>query len=184
MADAPLARYRAPALVFAGFLGVVAASAAVLFVSKLGGTPARLAEHYRGAAESFRAPRSLEGLLEVAVPHLLAIPLVLFAASHVVGWARGVGRRTYRALVALSFGAALTGIASGFAVRFVAAELAWVKWAAFAALELTLLAWAGLLARVFLRTRSASAAVVAAGADAGSVTGGAPARRAAAPPRR
>lgn len=151
MADGALARHRGPALVFAAFLVAVAGSAAVLFVAKLGGTPAGVAEHYRGAAESFRAPRSLEGLLEVAVPHLLAIPLVLFAASHVVGWARGVGRWAYRTLVAVSFGAALAGIASGFAIRFVAAELAWVKVAAFAALEAALLAWAGLLARVFLR---------------------------------
>jgi len=149
--EGPLVRYRAPALAFAGSLVLLAATAAVLFVAKLGGTPARLAARYRGAEEAFRAPATLDGLLEVAIPHLLAIPLVLFAASHVVGWARGVGRWTYHALVAVSFGAALAGVASGFAIRFVAAELAWVKLVAFAALELALLAWAALLARVFLR---------------------------------
>jgi hypothetical protein len=144
-----LARYRAPALAFAGYLLLIAVSAAVLFVEKLGGTPARLAEHYLGSEAAFRAPRSLEGLLEVAVPHLLAVPLVLFAAAHVVGYARAVGPGAYRALVAVSFGAALAGIGGAFAIRFVAPELAWLKIAAFSATEATLLAWAALLLRVF-----------------------------------
>jgi hypothetical protein len=157
VADERLARFRGPALAFAGYLVVIAASAAVLFVEKLGGTPARIAEHYLGSEAAFRAPRSLDGLLEVAVPHLLAMPLVLFAVSHVVGYARAIGRRAYHALVVVSFGAALVGIAATFAIRFVAPELAWAKVVAFSATEATLLAWAALLARLFVPAARARA---------------------------
>jgi hypothetical protein len=156
--DPRLAPFRLPALAFAAFLLVQAVSAAALFVAKLGAGPARVAEFYLGSEERFTAPRSLAGLLEVAVPHLVAIPLVLFAAVHVVGYARTVGPRVFRALVAASFGSALVGIGAGFAVRFVSAELAWVKLLAFGGLEVALLAWTGLLAALFLPSATASVA--------------------------
>lgn len=165
MADPRLAPFRLPALAFAGFLLVQAVSAAALFVTKLGPTPARVAEFYLGSEERFTAPRSLAGLLEVAVPHLVAIPLVLFAVVHVVGFARSVGPRLFRLLVAVSFGCALLGVAAGFAVRYVAPSLAWAKVAAFAGLEAALLAWAGLLAALFLPSRAASLAPGARGAE-------------------
>jgi hypothetical protein len=170
--DERLARYRAPALGFAVYLLLIAGSAAVLFALKLGGTPARLAEHYLGSEAAFRPPRSLDGLLEVAVPHLLAMPLALFAVSHVVGWARAIGRRAYRALVAISFGAALLGIASAFGIRFVAPGIAWAKIVAFVAIEASLLVWAALLVRLFAPVARARPR----GVDAHAPAGATPAR--------
>jgi hypothetical protein len=139
------AEQRAPAVALAGFLLVVAGSAAALFVARLGASPARVAEFYLGAPDRFVAPRSLAGLLEVAVPHLVAIPLALFALSHVVAWVGTLPAPRHRALVAVSFGAALLDVAGGFAVRYLAPWLAWGKVAAFLALEGTLLAWIVLL---------------------------------------
>jgi hypothetical protein len=147
--DPRLAPFRAPALAFALFLVICAVSAAVLFVLKLGPGVARLREFYLGSEARFAAPRTLGGLLQVAVPHLLAIPFVLFAASHLVGFARAIGPRAFAALVRLSYGSALLGVAAGLGVRFVAPGLAWVKIGAFAGLEAGLVAWAGLLVRVF-----------------------------------
>jgi hypothetical protein len=147
--DPRLARFRAPALAFAAYLLVLAASAAVLFAAKIGARPDHVRAFYLGSEATFAAPKTAAGLLEVAVPHLLAIPLVLFAAAHVVGFARALGRRLQALLVALSFGSALAGIAAGFLVRFVAPGLAWLKLGAFAGLEGALLAWAVLLAAVF-----------------------------------
>ena len=92
------------------------------------------------------------------MPHLAAIPLVLFAVAHVVGFARALPTRAARALAGVSFGAALAGVAASFGVRYVAPALAWAKMAAFARLEATLLAWAVLLAAVFLPARDASSA--------------------------
>jgi hypothetical protein len=151
--DPRLSPFRGPALAFAAYLVVQAGSAAVLFAQKLGTTPDRVAEFYLGAEERFALPKSLPGLLEVAVPHLLAIPLVLFAASHVVGFARALGRGPFVALVAVSFGSAGAGISAGFLIRFVLPDLAWIKIAAFAGLEASLLAWAALLAALFVPRR-------------------------------
>jgi hypothetical protein len=156
--DPRLAPYRAPALAFAAYLLVQAGSAAALFALKLGGGPEGVRAFYLGAEEGFTGPKSLAGLLEVAVPHLAAIPLVLFAAIHVVGFAGALPRRVHAVLLALSFGSALLGVAAGFGVRFLSPALAWLKVAAFAGLEVALLSWAALLLLVFVPRREMASA--------------------------
>ncbi|WP_242346190.1 hypothetical protein [Anaeromyxobacter terrae] len=158
MRDPRLAPFRLPALAFAAFLLVQAGSAAALFALKLGGSPAGVSAFYLGDVERFTAPKSLPGLLEVAVPHLAAIPIVLFAVAHVVIFARALPARVARGLATLSFGAALAGIAVSFGVRYLGPALAPVKVAAFGLLEVTLLAWAALLAAVFLPARAEATA--------------------------
>jgi hypothetical protein len=150
MSNRRLEPFRWPALAFAGYLLVQAASAAALFALKLGGGVAGVRTFYLGAPERFIAAKSPAGLLEVAVPHLVAVPLVLFAAIHVVGFARKLPRPAFVALVALSFGSALAAIASGFAIRWVSPAFAWLKIASFAGLEVALLSWAALLLAVFV----------------------------------
>jgi hypothetical protein len=154
MSDPRLAPYRGALLSFAAYLVVLAASAAVLFAGKLGGGPEGVRAFYLGAPERFTSPRTLAGMLEVAIPHLVAIPLVLFAAVHVVGFARAASPRLFSLLATLSFGSALVGVLSGFAVRFLAPGIAWVKVASFVGLDLALLAWAALLVRLCLPARS------------------------------
>jgi hypothetical protein len=150
MGNRRLDPFRWPALGFAAYLLVQAASAAALFALKLGGGVAGVRAFYLGAPERFTSPKSLAGLLEVAVPHLVAVPLVLFAAIHVVGFARKLSRRVFVALVALSFASALAATASGFAVRWVSPAFAWLKVVSFGGLEVALLSWAALLLAVFL----------------------------------
>ncbi len=149
-----LARYRAGALAFAAYLVIQAVSAAALFALKLGGDASGVRAFYLGSEARFTAAKSLDGILEVAVPHLIAIPLVLFAAIHVVGFARAVPSRVFSALVTLSFASALVGILSGFAVRWVASGFAWVKIGAFAGVETALVSWATALFVVFVPLRS------------------------------
>jgi hypothetical protein len=156
VSDPRLAPFRLPALAFAGFLVVQAVSAAALFALKVGPGPGHVRAFYLGNEASFTAPKSLAGLLEVAVPHLVAIPLVLFAVIHVVGFARAVGPRVFRLLVVLSFGSALLAILAGFGVRYLAPALAWAKIAAFVGLEAALLSWAALLAVLFIPSLAAS----------------------------
>jgi hypothetical protein len=153
-----LAPYRGPALAFALYLLVSAASGAILFLLKLGPRVQGVAEFYLGSEARFAAPKTLVGILEVALPHLVALPLVLFAASHVVGFARAVGPRAFSWLVGLSFGSALAGVAAGLGIRFVAPALAWVKLGAFVGLEVALLGWAALLFALFWPARQRVAA--------------------------
>lgn len=157
MPDPRLAPYRGPGLVFALYLVVQAASAAALFALKLGGSADGVRAFYLGSEERFTAAKSLAGILEVAVPHLLAIPLVLFAAVHVVGFARALPPRVFSALVALSFGSALAGIVAGFGVRYGAPGLAIAKVLAFAGVEVALLSCAALLVSIFAPRRRRSA---------------------------
>jgi hypothetical protein len=156
---------RAPALVFAGFLLVIAVSAAALFLLKLGAGPEAVRAFYLGSEARFTGPRSLAGLLEVAVPHLLAIPLVLFAVSHVVAAAGALPPALARRLTGLSFGLALAGLGAGFGVRFLAPWLAWAKLAAFLGLELLLLCWAVLLASAAWPGRAAASGLRGDGGD-------------------
>jgi hypothetical protein len=140
------AAQRAPALVFAGFLLLIAASGAVLFVEKVGLGAAEVREFYLGSEARFTSPRSLAGLLEIAVPHLVAVPLVLFAVIHVVAAAGRLGPRLIGWLAGASFAVALAGVAAGFGVRYLAPGLAWGKVIAFVGFEAVLVAWAALLA--------------------------------------
>jgi hypothetical protein len=156
--DPRLAPYRLPSLAFAAYLVLLAVSAAVLFALKLGADADSVRAFYLGSEARFTSPRTLVGLLEVAVPHAVAIPLVLFAAVHVVGFARALPGRLHAALVAISFGSALAGILAGFAVRFAAPGLAWAKTGAFLLLEAALLAWAALLGAIFVPRRVAAEA--------------------------
>jgi hypothetical protein len=152
--DPRLAPFRLPALLFAVFLVLQAATAAVLFVLKMGPGVARVATFYRGDEASFVPAKTLDGLLLVAVPHLVAIPLVLFAAIHVVAWARAISPQAARAATAITFGAALAGVASGFLTRWAGSGFAWLKLVSFVTLEIALLAWAALLVAVFLPRRA------------------------------
>ena len=144
MADPRLRPFRGPIAAFASMVALVMATGAVLFARKLGLRPADVEAFYLGGGEMARA-RSLAGMLEVAVPHLLATPIVLFVTLHLVAFASRARRRPFAVLAGMSFGCALAGIAGGFAIRWVWPGLAVVKIAAFVGLEATMLLWLGLL---------------------------------------
>ena len=133
--------YRVVLLLFAGFIGVNAVTACVLFVRKLGVTPAALERFYLGDEASFTRARTLAGLLETAVPHLLAVPLVIFICAHLVGWLGVLRPRVFALLLRVTIACALVGLAAGFGVRWLWGGLAWVKVAAFVGLEVTLVVW-------------------------------------------
>jgi len=145
MVDPRVRPFRGPIAAFAAMLAIVAGTAAVLFARKMGVRPAQVEAFYLGSEAVFSRPRSLEGLLEVAVPHLLAVPLALFATLHLVAFAGVVRRRPFALLSGLTFGCALAGILSGFGIRFLWPGLAWAKIAAFVGLEATLVLWCALL---------------------------------------
>jgi hypothetical protein len=168
MRDPRLAPFRSPLAAFALFLALQAASGAALFAGKVGPGAARIATYYRGSADGFRPPPTLAGLLEVAVPHLVAIPLVLFVALHLLGLASAVRRRPLSLLAGLGFGCALLGVGAAFGIRFLWPGLAWAKIGAFVGLEVSIAVQLGLLATLFLPGRRARAG--------GSAATGAPGR--------
>ena len=170
MRDPRLAPFRWPLAAFALMLGLNAASAAVLFARKMGLSPEAVHAFYLGSEAAFTRPRSLEGLLEVAVPHLLAVPMALLVTVHLVGFAALLRPRPLAWLAGAAFGSALAGIAAGFAIRFLWPGLAWLKIAAFVGFETTFLAWLALVGALF---RGPPPAAVAAPPAAPGTTGAA-----------
>jgi hypothetical protein len=170
VADRQLRPFRGAIVALGCFLVVQATSAAVLFLQKMGPGADAVRAFYLGSEARFTGPKTTAGLLEVALPHLAAIPLVVFVVAHLVAFAGMLRRPVVTALTAVSFASALVGILAGFVVRFVTARAAPIKVAAFLGMELTLLLWIALLAAMLW---AISAPVTAAAGDA-AVTGAPP----------
>jgi hypothetical protein len=169
--DPRIGRFAGPIAAFVAMVVVVMGTAAVLFARKIGFDPAHVQAFYLGSEATFAPPRSLAGLLEVAVPHLLAIPMLVFVTLHLVAFVSRARRRPFALVAGITSACAAVVIAGGFAIRFAWPALAPVKIAAFLGLEGTMLTWLGLLAAAILPgTRDA--------ARPGAVTGseGAPPR--------
>jgi hypothetical protein len=141
-----VSRFAAPLAAFVAMTVVVLATGAVLFARKIGFAASRVQAAYLGSEATFAEPRSLAGMLEVAVPHLLAVPLVVFVTLHLAAFATRPGRRAFSWAAGVTYGCAFLGIAAGFGIRFLWPGLAPLKVAAFVGLEATLLAWVGLVA--------------------------------------
>ena len=137
-------RYRPLVLGFAGFVALQGASAAWLFVQKLGVRPAAVAAFYRGGENA--VARSFSGLLEVVVPHLLAVPLTLFIVVHLVAWARPEGAAAQRKLATVTFALVLVSVAAGLLTRYAWPQFAWLKLVAFFGGEAMLAWWVAALA--------------------------------------
>ncbi len=151
--DPRVARFAGPIAAFVAMIAIVMTSAAVIFVRKVGLAPARVQAHFLGSEAAFTEPRSLAGMMEVALPHLLAIPIVVFVTLHLVAFATRPRRRGYLWASGVTFACAAAGIASGFAIRWAWPALAPLKVAAFVGFEATLATWLGLLALAVLPGR-------------------------------
>lgn len=145
--------YRAVTTLFCAFVALEAVTAAVLFVMKLGLSPGAIASAYAGSA--MRAPRSLAGLLEVAVPHLLALPLTVFTLVHLVAWLRPERGARVRRMASITFAVLFVVLAAGFGVRFLWPGLSWLKLAAFLGFEGLLAGWLWAVLRAFAYPRAA-----------------------------
>jgi len=106
----------------------------VLFVSRLGFTPASVAAHYLGSEAEFRPPRTAGAMLEVTHSHLPMMALVVLLLTHLMIFAP-YSKRAKVTTIAAAFLSALLDEASGWLVRFVDPRFAWVKLAAFASLQ-------------------------------------------------
>jgi hypothetical protein len=167
MRDPRLRPFRGPVLAFALMLSVQAVSAAVLYAGKIGFSSERVKAFYLGSEAEYTRPRTLAGLLEVAVPHLLAIPTVLLVTLHLIGLTGLLRPRLFGILSRAAFGSALAGVAAGFATRFWWAGVAWAKIASFAAFEALLVLWFVLLVSLFVPPPSAPRVAAARGERSG-----------------
>ncbi len=170
MVDPRVARFTLPLAAFSAMTLLVLATGAVLFARKIGLEPERVRDFYLGSEAAFTQPRSLAGLLEVAVPHLLAIPVTVFVTLHLVAFLGVARRRTFAVLAGITWACVAAAVGSGFAIRFAWPGLAPLKVLAFVGLEATLVSWLLLVVAAILPSHEPRE---------GDLTGSAPAPRGA-----
>jgi len=110
-----------------------------LYFNKMSLTPSSVVEYYLGNEETFKQPRTYQGLLEVAHFHLFAMGMLLLVLTHLMLFVP-VGSGTKLVLIVLPFIAALVSEGGGWLVRFVHPAFAWVKISGFLLLQGSLLA--------------------------------------------
>ncbi len=112
---------------------------ALLYFEKMSLTPGSVATYYLGDDETFRQPRSYQGLLEVSHFHLFAMGMLLLVLTHLVLFTP-LSNRIKAWLVVLPFASALVDEGASWLVRFVHPAFAWAKILGFLALQASLAA--------------------------------------------
>ena len=122
-----------------------------LYFAKMNLTPSSVIEYYRGNEAKFLPARSLQGLMENLHFHSFAMGILLVTLTHLVLFvpislrAKGWG-------IATAFFSGLGGELSGWAVRFVHPDFAYVKIACFILLQGSILCLMVLVARALFVT--------------------------------
>jgi hypothetical protein len=109
-----------------------------LYFFKMGLTYQSVVDYYLGSAQSFTQPRSFLGLMEVSHFHLFAMGIFLVTLTHLLLFVPApIWAKLW--LIVISFTSAFLDEASGWLVRFVSPNFAYLKIAAFVALQTSLL---------------------------------------------
>lgn len=128
-----------------------------LFFEKLGFSPLSVAGFYAGDPQRFIRPKSFEGILEVAFPHLVAMGIYLFALVH-FAFFTNVKRKTLLSIVALA--SAFADIVSGFLIRFVHPSFSYLKLISFLSLNLSIIYLSLVIAISILKHRAKAIVVL------------------------
>lgn len=121
----------------------------LLYFDRMDLTASSVVAYYRGDEGQFRPPRSYASMLEVSHGHMAMMAVVLLMLTHLVLFAPFT-RRTKILFVVVPFTAALLSEASGWLVRFVHEGFAPLKILGFLALQASLVALLGSLARMLI----------------------------------
>lgn len=112
------------------YLALLWFSNVLFFLEKTGFTYDSVVKHYLGSEEEFRNPASYRGLLESTHFHLFVIAMALLLLNHLATFVP-VPQYLKLSLIVVSFTTGLTNMASGWLVRYVAPEFAYMKIASF-----------------------------------------------------
>jgi hypothetical protein len=111
------------------------ASGIWLFVEKFGLLPSEVTLYFAGDEKNFIMPKSLEGLLETAVPHFLAISTTIFVYAHFLLFTQVISEKKKQLLIASLFLTAAVDILSPFGIIYGYEFFAWTKVLAFWSFE-------------------------------------------------
>lgn len=110
----------------------------LLLYLKVGMSYESVVEYYRGSETSFRPPRSYLGLLEEAHFHFFSIAIILVTLNHLILFT-GIRSLYKLLLIVVSYLSAFLDIISGWLVRFVSPEFAYLKISSFLVFQASLL---------------------------------------------
>ena len=110
----------------------------LLLYLEIGLDYASVVKYYRGAEEEFRQPKSYIGLLQESHFHFFSMAIILVTLNHLILFT-GISSRTKFLIILSSFLSALGDIMSGWLIRYVAPQFAYLKIFSFAVLQISLL---------------------------------------------
>ena len=106
-----------------------------LFIEKFGLLPSEVTLYFAGDETNFIMPKSLEGLLETAVPHFLAISTTIFVYAHFLLFTDVISQNKKFLLITSLFVTAMIDIFSPFGIIYGFELFAWMKVIAFWSFE-------------------------------------------------
>ena len=106
-----------------------------LFIEKFGLLPSEVTLYFAGDETNFIMPKSLEGLLETAVPHFLAISTTIFVYAHFLLFTDVISQNKKFLLITSLFVTAMIDIFSPFGIIYGFEIFAWTKVIAFWSFE-------------------------------------------------
>ena len=101
-------------------------------------TPASVAAYYNGSEADFTPPRTYGSMLEVTHTHLPVMALVALLLTHLFIFTK-LSKEIKISAIIVFFASAFLGEMSSWLVRFVHPGFAWLKIAAFIALQVSML---------------------------------------------
>lgn len=114
------------------------------FIEKIGKTPTDVFLYYHGDVSKFTRPKTFSGLFEISYAHFLSVPLYLAALLHFLSFTRFRGKAVLAFFVMFS---AVADIMAGYFVRFLSADVSYMKFLTFWVLEISLIVTSFVLLR-------------------------------------
>lgn len=144
--------YRYSVAYFALFGMLLLLSGLWLFGVKIGLSPEAIKTYYLGSEALFAQPKSIHGLMEIAVPHLGATGLFIMVSAHFLIFVPKERRAHALSLSIVLFITALINIFTPFAIIAGYHSLVWIKITSFIVLQTTGLYLLWILLTEVLRT--------------------------------
>ena len=110
----------------------------LLLYMEIGLDYASVVKYYRGAEEEFRQPKSYLGLLQESHFHFFSMAIILVTLNHLILFT-GISGRSKLIIILSSFSSALGDIMSGWLIRYVAPQFAYLKIVSFLVLQISFL---------------------------------------------
>lgn len=111
-------------------------SGAWLFIEKFGLLPSEVFVYFSGDEERFIMPKSIEGLLETAVPHFIAISTTIFVYAHFLLFTTIITQKQKAFLISTLFISALIDVFSPLGILYGFTFFAYTKVLAFWSFEI------------------------------------------------